>query len=298
MNRQMLYDGSTGARCPVSVPTRRSTIGIFRHRSDNSGGTLVGAPGQDAHLLIFQLREQPAHEYWRGGRPLDMPAAAAGSLGIRDLRRETAAVLANPVDSLHVHLPRAALDDLAEDAGAPPIDELGAEQVWQPGDATMQRLHPILVDVLDKPGRASKPFVDHLVLAVATHIAATYGGMRAGSIRRGGLAPWQVKRAREMLAANLAKEVSLLEVAEACGLSPSYFSRAFRKATGETPHAWLQSCRIERARDLLRDPDQPLAEIALRCGFADQSHFTRMFRRATGMGPGAWRRLRPRPISQ
>ena len=226
-----------------------------------------------------------------------MPFAAIGSLGIRDLRRETAALLTNPVDSLHLHLPRAALDDLAEDAGAPPLDDLGMEWAWQPGDETMQRLHPILVDVLDKPGQVAKPFIDHLVLAVATHIATVYGGMRAGAPRRGGLAPWQVKRAREMLADNLTKEVSLLEVADACGLSLSYFSRAFRHATGTTPHAWLQSCRIARARDLLRDRERPLAEIALSCGFADQSHFTRMFRRATGIGPGAWRRLQPRPPS-
>ena len=292
MERQHLFDGSVQARCPISVATRHSEIGITRHRSDGLIETLASAPAQDAYLVIVQLRDHPTHDFWADDRRLSMPYSEAGSMGILDLSRQSSAFFTNPVDSLHVHLPRAALNDLAEDAGAPPIDSLAIEHRWAANDATMQRLHPILVDALTAPDSASKLFTDQLILAVATHVATTYGGMRPGSVRRSELAPWQIQRAKEMLSTNLAKEVSLLEVAEACGLSLSYFARAFRNTTGITPHGWLQTCRIERARQLLLD-GLPLAEVALACGFADQSHFTRIFKRATGHGPGAWRRLRP-----
>ena len=215
-------------------------------------------------------------------------------MGIVDLRDDVSALFRHPVDSLHLHLPRAALDDLAADTGASPIAGLRGGD-WTQDDRTVRQLCPILLEAIENPGHVTKPFVDHMIMALTAHIAAAYGGMQPRQVQRGSLAPWQVNRAKEMLAADLAKDVGLIGVAMACGLSLSYFSRAFRVSTGATPHGWFQAHRIEQARILLGDAELPLADIALRCGFADQSHFTRVFKQATGHGPGAWRRLRNLP---
>jgi AraC family transcriptional regulator len=105
-----------------------------------------------------------------------------------------------------------------------------------------------------------------------------------------GLAPWQLRRAKEMFRADTSANLSLRRVADACRLSISHFSRAFKGSTGVPPHQWLLTARIERARDLLEDSAIPLVEVADMCGFADQSHFSRVFARAMGASPGAWRR--------
>jgi AraC-like DNA-binding protein len=84
--------------------------------------------------------------------------------------------------------------------------------------------------------------------------------------------------------------ISIAEIAGACNLSRSYFIRAFRETTGQTPHQWLTAQRLERARALLKDVERPLADVAAACGFADQSHFTRVFSQHTGMPPGGWRK--------
>jgi AraC family transcriptional regulator len=94
-----------------------------------------------------------------------------------------------------------------------------------------------------------------------------------------------------MLAANLAGDIPLAEIAEACCLSVSHFSRAFRKSTGLAPHAWLLQARVEHAMNLLRRREHSLSEIALACGFVDQSHFTRVFVRRVGLTPRSWRRV-------
>ncbi len=107
---------------------------------------------------------------------------------------------------------------------------------------------------------------------------------------RSGLAPWQLRRAKEMFRADLSANLSLQRVAEACKLSVSHFSRAFKVSTGVPPHKWLLTARIEQARDILADSATPLVEVADMCGFADQSHFSRVFARAMGASPGAWRR--------
>ena len=134
-------------------------------------------------------------------------------------------------------------------------------------------------------------FVDHVLLALGIHVAQTYAGMRPLSPPiRGGLAAWQVKRAKEILSANLDGRVPLKEVARACGLSVSYFSRAFRRSVGVTPHNWLLTLRVEVAKQKLREGRLSLRDVALACGFADQSHLTQVFARSVGVSPGAWRR--------
>jgi AraC family transcriptional regulator len=107
---------------------------------------------------------------------------------------------------------------------------------------------------------------------------------------RGGLAPWQVRRAKEVLSANLDGGVPLKEVARECRLSVSHFSRAFRRTMGVAPHRWLLARRIELAKEQLRNTELSLSDAALACGFADQSHLTRVFTRMVGVSPGAWRR--------
>ena len=108
---------------------------------------------------------------------------------------------------------------------------------------------------------------------------------------KGGLAPWQLKRAHEYIAEHLAENVGLVELAGLVDLSPKHFARAFKQSTGTPPHQFLLQQRVARAKELLaRHDGGSIAEIALACGFADQSHFTAAFRKATGQPPGAYRR--------
>ena len=128
------------------------------------------------------------------------------------------------------------------------------------------------------------------MLAFGVHIAQTYGGMQPMSrLPQGGLAPWQERRAKEILRANL-QGVPLKEVARECRLSVGYFSHAFRRTLGVAPHNWLIEQRIVLSKEKLRDDRLSLTDVAAECGFSDQSHLTRHFKRIVGVSPGAWRR--------
>jgi AraC family transcriptional regulator len=93
-----------------------------------------------------------------------------------------------------------------------------------------------------------------------------------------------------MIAGDLSGSTPLHEIASACGLSVSHFSRAFCKSTGVAPHQWLLGARVESAKAMLRGGDASLSLIAHTCGFADQSHFSRVFAQRAGLRPGAWRK--------
>jgi AraC family transcriptional regulator len=84
-------------------------------------------------------------------------------------------------------------------------------------------------------------------------------------------------------------ELSLDEMAESAGLSTGYFSQMFRKSTGETPHHFLLRHRIERAKEMLRDADTRVLDVAVACGFKTQQHFARVFRKICGASPTEYR---------
>ena len=133
------------------------------------------------------------------------------------------------------------------------------------------------------------PLLAHVALALRAILPCAPVRDDPGAVR-GGLASWQERRAMSFMEERLDQSFPVSAVADACGLSVNHFSRAFRRSMGKPPHRWLLDRRIERAKDMLRRNGISLADIALACGFAEQSHFTRVFTRTVGMPPGAWRR--------
>ena len=104
-----------------------------------------------------------------------------------------------------------------------------------------------------------------------------------------GLDDRRLRRVMQFIAANLQNDIRLKDLAAVANLSPFHFSRAFRKATGESPHRFVRGCRLEKAKGLLAEGSSPLADIAFSCNFSSQSSFTRAFTRAFGIAPGKYR---------
>jgi AraC-like DNA-binding protein len=105
----------------------------------------------------------------------------------------------------------------------------------------------------------------------------------------GGLAPQVLRRVREYIDAHLAENIELEALANTAGLSRCHFARAFKQSLGTAPHCYLMQRRLERARQLIAETELPLAQIALECGFSDQSHFSRRFLQYVGVTPRSFR---------
>ena len=99
------------------------------------------------------------------------------------------------------------------------------------------------------------------------------------------VAPRTVGIVRDYLHAKAESQVSIVDLAQAAGVSGTQVIRSFSAATGMPPHAYLVSLRVERAKAALRTGTSP-AETALEVGFSDQSQLTRHFKRLTGVTPG------------
>jgi|HubBroStandDraft_3_1064219.scaffolds.fasta_scaffold220988_1 AraC family transcriptional regulator len=109
-------------------------------------------------------------------------------------------------------------------------------------------------------------------------------------LQRGGLATWQARRTLAYIEANLASKMTIDGLANVAALSRSHFSRAFKRSLGFSPMEYVVVRRVERAKAMISGTREPLSEVALACGFADQAHLSRRFRDIVGSSPGRWRR--------
>jgi AraC-like DNA-binding protein len=105
-------------------------------------------------------------------------------------------------------------------------------------------------------------------------------------------------RARDLADARYFEPLDVDDMARAAGLSRAHFSRAFRAAFGETPHAYLLTRRLERAAALLRMTDRSVADICFTVGLRSLGSFTTSFKRAYGSSPAAYRAEQPPAADQ
>lgn len=105
-----------------------------------------------------------------------------------------------------------------------------------------------------------------------------------------GLSQSQLARVIDYMKANLAQDLSILDLATLTSMSASHFSRSFKQSVGIAPYQYLMQQRVERAKQLLNQQVMLISDIALDCGFANQTHLTKVFRQRTGMTPKAYQK--------
>jgi AraC family transcriptional regulator len=138
---------------------------------------------------------------------------------------------------------------------------------------------------------AGRAYFESQALSLTIRLFALYSvEAPAGGVFRGGLAPRQIRQAKNRILVDLDKSVSVTALAREAGLSRSHFCRAFKQSTGVSPHQWRLKKRFERALALLADDSVTLTNIADALGFASLSHFSAAFKRATGLTPSQYRR--------
>jgi len=273
----------------TATTAAHETLAVTEIRFDEDDfGMTLPIPRSEAYLIGLQLRPMRHHEFWLDGRPIPAGGFAQGTVAFRELERDPVCHLAEPFHSLQFYIPRAALEEVALELGCGRIRGLASGDGYL-DDPVVRALGMSLLPALRAQQQTNQLFVDHVLLALRNHLVATYGAPARRPKPAGGLAPWQQRRATELMRSNLSTGIGLAELAAACGLSPSRFLPLFKQSMGVTPHRWLLMRRVEQAMDLMRDGDDSLADIAQACGFADQSHLARTFRQSTGVSPGVWR---------
>ncbi|MDQ1077626.1 AraC family transcriptional regulator [Pseudoroseomonas cervicalis] len=163
---------------------------------------------------------------------------------------------------------------------------------WETEDPFLTAAACRLVEASDRQRPPGPLLAEQLAYTVALHLTERHAALpppRAAEMLPHHALP---SRLRERVLADPAAPLGIAELAAEAGLSPSAFTRAFRRASGQTPHRFILEQRLQAARALLAESDRPLVDIALSLGFASQSHFGAAFRAATGASPARYRAAR------
>jgi AraC family transcriptional regulator len=135
-------------------------------------------------------------------------------------------------------------------------------------------------------------YIDTIAQMMAVHLARSHSSLskpaRAPVTRP--IAGWKMRRLVDFIEENLDGDLSLDAMAAEVEISPLYLARAFKAAVGQSPHQYVLVRRIERAKELLRNTDLPVVDVALASGFSSQSHLSHWFLRHVGVSPAVYRR--------
>lgn len=288
------YFRMEAAECVTVDWPERTTFAITRVRSDVglSDFTEPVPPGP-AILVTVALRPIAAKDFDHrfNGKAVKTPSVHAFATTVLDARANPMCWVRSGFDYLHFHIPRAGLQDIARDYKIAPVETF--RFVLGEMDLTMAQLAKTILPCVSPKASVPALALDQVSLIVGAHVIARYSGIKkVPSTREAGLAPWQMRRAQEILRANLDGNIRVQQVAQECQLSVSHFARAFKISFGVSPIQWVIGQRIELAQQLLLDQKFSLSEIAIESGFTDQSAFTRTFLNHLGETPGRWRRER------
>ena len=157
---------------------------------------------------------------------------------------------------------------------------------------TMRKIHGAL------PGAGSPDdslYLEALCVLCAMEVSRYVDGRDGrASVKTDDLDRARAARTHELIEQNLARSISLGELAEAAGLSRFQFLRSFKRSTGETPYQYVLRLRIEKAQQLLREQAMSVEAVGTAVGFSSSTRFIRAFRLKTGSTPGSYRASRGR----
>lgn len=270
-------------------------------RSEDSHGRFSRPlPCEEGYLVTVALQDIEGYELWAQGQSYVSPTGIpTGAACVYDLSKCPILHYATPFHALWFYFSREALAEAAIELGLAPSDSLAVALGASIDDPVIQHLGEAIRWSFSDLRPENVVLIRHVIMSLRGHLVRHYSGApEVIDSLRASLAPWQERKAKQMIEERLVEGISIAEIAKTLGISQSCFVRSFKRSSNYTPHQWLIMRRIDRAIELMRHTRSRIGDIAVSVGFADQSHFNRIFMDRMGVSPGAWRRCHHDPLSE
>jgi len=244
-----------------------------------------------ALLISISLKSLPSSSYrvWTADKLLATSVVHPFRSNVIDFDSQPRCWAGSAFDYVHYSVPRQGLDDIAEDLGFGQVRDYRLAVLED--DLVVAQITKSILPFLGRSDGISVLALDQFSLVLGAHLLQRYGALeKTARPAKGGLAPWQKRRASELLHENMPGRIRLFDIARECGLSVSHFARSFKTSFGKSTHQWLIQHRIDHAKQLMSQTSMSLIDVAIQSGFNDQAAFTRTFHQLVGVSPGTWRR--------
>jgi AraC family transcriptional regulator len=194
------------------------------------------------------------------------------------------------IEVVHVYLTEDELAITCRQMYERDVAEIELLDVLKAEDPAIHRTAMLIAAEAAHGNVGSRLIVDSLACELSVHILRRHARVRFRQPDGlSGLTQRQLEMLNDRIRDRLADDLSLQDLADTVGVSRYHFARMFRQTTGLSAHEYVTRRRVERAQILLHRTRIPLRDIALQCGFSDQSHMTRVFSQRVGVTPGKYR---------
>jgi AraC family transcriptional regulator len=193
------------------------------------------------------------------------------------------------VEFTHCYFEPTFLSQVAYESVDP--DKVQLSLMLQQPDPLLWQMGAALKNVLETNPKNSSFYADSIATGFAVHLLTHYATRKLKLREYNGLPKDKLKQAVDYMNAHLGEDISLADISTQLCISQYHFARLFKQSMGITPHAYLIQQRVDKARQLLRQTELTVLDIADQCGFANPSHLAKHFQKQTGITPRQFREL-------
>lgn len=254
---------------------------------------IPASPPAEGHIVEWHLSACAVQRLLPSGHVVE--TLAPNGFLLRPMGLPLRVKTTGPACFVHFHLPdtflrAVAVDWLGEAADCEGL--LCCAQLMRRDAQIVSMLDDYLRRALDPDEAPTRLEMDSRAHLIALQILRRHSMLVDGQCRakRGGLAPYQLKKVCELMTRDLARDIPVSVLAREIGVSYHHFCHAFKMSTGQPPRQWLVERRVEAACELLRTTRMTVNDIAAAVGYDDQNQLLRVFRSRRGTTPVAYRR--------
>ncbi|MBW4550417.1 MAG: AraC family transcriptional regulator [Aphanocapsa sp. GSE-SYN-MK-11-07L] len=244
----------------------------------------------DQHAICLSLASRPVRFLQIKGGKTHSSLYGKGDISITPAHMPFFARWEGDDHYLQIRIASQFIQSVAKEALELNPDQLELLPEFRTRDPQIEAIAMLLLAELQQKNLGNKLYIASLSNVLAVHLLRQYATTKSDlPIYEGGLPERQLLQVLEYIHDSLAQEIKLADLAALLDISQFHFSHLFKQAIGIAPYQYLLQQRVERAKQLLKQTDQPIIDIAFLCGFNSHSHLSKQFRQLTGMTPTAFR---------
>lgn len=242
------------------------------------------------HAICLSLASRPVRFLHIKGGKTYAGLYGKGSISITPAKVPLFARWDNDDQFLEIRLASCFLQCVARETIDKNPDQLELVSEFRTRDPHLESIGMLLLTELKQENLGGRLYIESLANVLAVHLLRQYAVIKPRlPIYEGGLPERQLLQVLEYVDEHLNQDIKLADLAQLLDMSQFHFSRLFKQSIGIAPYQYLLQQRVERAKQLLKQTDRSIIDIACLCGFNSHSHLSKQFRQLTGTTPKAYR---------
>ena len=244
----------------------------------------------DEHTIYLCLAPCPFHLLQIPGGKTYTGLYAKGDISVIPAKTRIFARWDGEDHYLRIRIPSRLIQSVARETIDTNPEQLELLPNFRTRDPQIKAIAMMLLSELKQENLGERLYIESLTNILAVHLLRKYSAYKPDlTSHEAGLAEYQLLQVLEYINEHLNQDIKLADLAQLLGISQYHFSRLFKQSIGTAPYQYLLQQRIERAKQLLKETDKSIMEIAFLCGFNSHSHLSKQFRQFIGMTPKAYR---------